>query len=599
VADIELDGVTARAALDVYYATVAQGALADTATQPGDLGTAAAQDVAAFDAAGSAAAAEAASQPLAAVLTATTASFLTADETKLDGIESLADVTDTANVTAAGALMDSEVDADIKTLVLPASTTITAAAATVLDDISTAAMLTTLGAATAAQGATADAALQTVAVPADITATGTASSTTYLRGDGAWATPAGGGGSGDLLAANNLSELTNFTTARSNLGLGTAAAAATTDFATAAEGTLASTAMQPVTYDAAGIAQQVVGTTAAQDITSKSIKDFSNIIHADSTHQRVRNESGGTITAGMAVYVSGFSVGQALPLVQLADATFPLGVTEPVVGIAFESIANNASGGIISFGAVSNIDTSAFSAGDVLFMSTTPGVLTNVKPTGNAAVQRVAQVLRSHATLGRITVVGAGRINDLPNFSAADKFWYGAAGGTEVEGDITAAGRELLNDADATAQRATLGLGTAATTASTAYATSAQGALATSALQRLAGGASVINIGAVEENVDVASVTTTKVFNASLYGRAVYTMTGNTTFSISNPAQAGKASTFVMRIKGVFTPTLPASFDFVGGAAAAYVGTNGGTSYVGTTEDEGVTYQVSVLAGWA
>ena len=53
------------------------------------------------------------------VLAATTASFTTADETKLDGIEASADVTDTANVTAAGALMDSEVTdlAGIKSLV--------------------------------------------------------------------------------------------------------------------------------------------------------------------------------------------------------------------------------------------------------------------------------------------------------------------------------------------------------------------------------------------------------------------------------------------------------------------------------------------------
>lgn len=42
------------------------------------------------------------------VLDATTASFLLADETKLDGVEALADVTDTANVTSAGALMESE-----------------------------------------------------------------------------------------------------------------------------------------------------------------------------------------------------------------------------------------------------------------------------------------------------------------------------------------------------------------------------------------------------------------------------------------------------------------------------------------------------------
>ena len=66
------------------------------------------------------------------------------DGTKLDGIESAADVTDTANVTAAGALMDSEVDADLKTFVLPASTTISAYGATLVDDANAAAARTTL-----------------------------------------------------------------------------------------------------------------------------------------------------------------------------------------------------------------------------------------------------------------------------------------------------------------------------------------------------------------------------------------------------------------------------------------------------------------------
>jgi hypothetical protein len=50
-------------------------------------------------------------QPLAAALTGTTASYTIAEETKLAGIEALADVTDVTNVTAAGALMDSELTA--------------------------------------------------------------------------------------------------------------------------------------------------------------------------------------------------------------------------------------------------------------------------------------------------------------------------------------------------------------------------------------------------------------------------------------------------------------------------------------------------------
>ena len=51
-------------------------------------------------------------------------------------------------------------------------------------------------------------------------------------------------GGGDLLSTNNLSELTNIATARTNLGLGTAATTASTAYATAAQGTTADGAAQ-------------------------------------------------------------------------------------------------------------------------------------------------------------------------------------------------------------------------------------------------------------------------------------------------------------------------------------------------------------------
>jgi len=60
------------------------------------------------------------------------------------GYELGADITDATNVTAAGALMDSEVDADIKTLTLPASTTISTFGATLIDDAAASNARTTL-----------------------------------------------------------------------------------------------------------------------------------------------------------------------------------------------------------------------------------------------------------------------------------------------------------------------------------------------------------------------------------------------------------------------------------------------------------------------
>ena len=86
-------------------------------------------------------------QAYSAVLAATTASYTTAEETKLAGIETGADVTDTANVTAAGALMDSEVTnlAQVKAF-------------------------SSADYATAAQGALADTALQSFTETNDLTA---------------------------------------------------------------------------------------------------------------------------------------------------------------------------------------------------------------------------------------------------------------------------------------------------------------------------------------------------------------------------------------------------------------------------------------------
>jgi len=76
-----------------------------------------------------------------------TAKVMTGDErTKLTGIEAGADVTDVTNVTAAGAVMDSELTSltGVKTLTVPDSTTITTFGASLVDDLAASNARTTL-----------------------------------------------------------------------------------------------------------------------------------------------------------------------------------------------------------------------------------------------------------------------------------------------------------------------------------------------------------------------------------------------------------------------------------------------------------------------
>jgi hypothetical protein len=106
------------------------------------------------------------------------------------------------------------------------------------------------------------------------------SATQYLNGQGDWAAPAG---TGSLLAANNLSDLANVTTARTNLGLGTAATTAVGAYATAAQGATADAAVPKSLYDANSIliatidnapaaltvaASRIVGRKATGDIVA-------------------------------------------------------------------------------------------------------------------------------------------------------------------------------------------------------------------------------------------------------------------------------------------------------------------------------------------
>ena len=92
--------------------------------------------------------------------------------------------------------------------------------------------------------------------------------------------------------------------------------------------------------------------------------------------------------------------------------------------------------------------------------------------------------------------------------SAADKGIQFTGSGTAATYDLTSAGKALLDDADAAAQRTTLGLGTAATTASTDYATAAQGTKADNAAAKASNLSDLASASTARTNLGLGTAAT-------------------------------------------------------------------------------------------
>ena len=117
--------------------------------------------------------------------------------------------------------------------------------------------------------------------------------------------------------------------------------------------------------------------------------------------QLAYNGTGSTITKGKVVIVDG-AQGQRVSI-KLADAdTEPL--SSKTMGVVAEDIANGAEGFIVTQGVVRNVDTSAFSAGASLYLSSTAGGVTATKPSAPTHMVFIGWVLKSHASSGRIFV---------------------------------------------------------------------------------------------------------------------------------------------------------------------------------------------------
>jgi hypothetical protein len=226
-----------------------------------------------------------------------------------------------------------------------------------------------------------------------------------------------------------------------------------------------------VTVDASALAiaqtlpdatTSVAGKMSAAD---KTKLDSITVDSATLVRKLVRNNSGVSIPKGAAVYQTG-SAGTTLT-VALADASEEATASQ-TLGLAQETIANNANGYVVAVGLMDGISTSALTEGQIVWLSETAGALTTTRPTQPA-----------HGVVcGYCVKQGAGTSGIL---------YVKVANGLELDElhDVLiagpVAGQVLRRASDGMWKNAVLaaadisGLGTAAATAATDYAPAAQG----------------------------------------------------------------------------------------------------------------------------
>ena len=153
----------------------------------------------------------------------------------------------------------------------------------------------------------------------------------------------------------------------------------------------------------------------------------------------VYNGSGSTITKGKVVAVSG-AQGQR-PSVVLADADSEA-LSAPTLGVTAEDIANGAEGFVATFGVIRGIDTSAFTAGDDVYLSQTAGGFTATRPSAPAHTVFLGWVVKVNASSGELFLninngweldelhnvkITSVANNDILQYDSANQYWKNIA----------------------------------------------------------------------------------------------------------------------------------------------------------------------------
>lgn len=149
------------------------------------------------------------------------------------------------------------------------------------------------------------------------------------------------------------------------------------------------------------------------DVRVATVNDLTGETNISVTSiEAVRNDDVVTLNKLDAVRFTGYNTGVNRFDVQRANNS-EIGYHSDC--LILNTIETGRTGQCVIFGTIENADTSIWNIEDDLYLNYTAGTLTNSRPEDADCIQKIAMVLRSHATLGVVWVSGAGRCNDIPS----------------------------------------------------------------------------------------------------------------------------------------------------------------------------------------
>ena len=118
------------------------------------------------------------------------------------------------------------------------------------------------------------------------------------------------------------------------------------------------------------------------------------------------NNTGSTIPANSAVYSVGNDLDPLPAAVELAPAKSDSATTMPCIGVTIEAIAAGAYGRYMTVGMIEDVNTSAFSVNDTIYVSSaTAGEFTATKPAYPNIPQEMGTIIVDHASQGAALII--------------------------------------------------------------------------------------------------------------------------------------------------------------------------------------------------